>query len=86
MSIRDRDIWIAPDGTIRYLEYSDFVLNGLGEKRTRRLSKIEWDEAARHWDVIDFQTGTRLGSFATRELALQFEYAHYRNVAGGDRP
>lgn len=80
MAINDRDIWIEPDGTIRYLEYSDFALTTLGEKRSKRLSRIEWNDSDQSWKVYEHDTGILMGSFESREKALEFEHEHFRRL------
>lgn len=86
MAIRDRDIWIDPDGTIRYLEYSDFVLEGLGTKTRRRLSRIEYIDDSKEWVVFDHVSGLPLGSFLSREAAVAFEHQYYRPFIERLRP
>lgn len=72
---KDEEVWIQADGTVRYLEYSGFKLEGLGEKTLKRVSRIVEENGGHR--VIDEATGKDLGLFPTREAALGFERKRY---------
>lgn len=80
MSNEGKDLWIAPDGAIRYIEIPDLDLSALGEKQSRRLSRIEWDGDGQRWKVFESATGNLLGNFESRKQAVDFEYNHFRNI------
>ena len=75
----ETDVWILPDGGVHYLERAGLDLSALGLKESRRLSRIFQDEAGGSWQVCDAQTGLSLGSFLSREEAVEFEHGYYRS-------
>lgn len=82
MSGAETEVWILPDGRVRYIGRGGLDLSGLGPKEVVRLSRIEWDGASRAWRVVDHGTGGLIGLFASREEALEFEYDYFRGRLG----
>jgi hypothetical protein len=79
----ETDVWILPDGRVRYIEKRGFDLSGLGPKESLRLSRIERDAGSAPWRVVDQETGRELGSFPCREEAVEFEHAFFRSRLPG---
>jgi len=77
---KEIDVWIEPDGTLRHIEVPGLDLSRLGNKQSKRLSRIEWNENTRRWNVFLFENGNFLGDFETREKALEFEYQYFRQL------
>ena len=64
--------YIIGDGTVIALAGGPLSLAGLGERTTRRISKIEFNPSSQHWEVETVE-GTLLAEFADYDQALAWE-------------
>ncbi|MEA3210774.1 MAG: hypothetical protein QOE70_3831 [Chthoniobacter sp.] len=67
---------IAPTGEINGLYTEIIPLTTLGSLHVQRLSNVEFNDTAQHWEVKD-QAGVVVFTDASRQTCLEWEIQHF---------
>lgn len=74
---------VISDGNVTALAGGPISLADLGSRKTRRVSRIEFNESRNWWQVLkpDHQPGdTELANFSTYDEALSWEIYYFNQV------
>ncbi len=73
-------IVIRPDGVVVGVWCDEIPWQLFGAASVRRLSSVEFDQAAQEWVATDLRTGNEVARGALRRQVLDAEARHYRNL------
>jgi hypothetical protein len=71
---------IVGDGEITALAGGPISLADMGERKTKRVSTLEFSSIDNQWHVFDAATGADLYSHHDYDVALAWEIAHFNRV------